>query len=141
MKTRQVILDSIEYQKVLEIRRKVFIEEQSVPEVMEIDQYERECEYFLTFLSEAVSTGRLRVKPPHIKFERIATLKEFRGRGAGRELLTAMQDFAKHNYPSLIPYMHSQLEAVDFYQKLGWIPLGEIFYEASIPHRAMTLPS
>jgi predicted GNAT family N-acyltransferase len=34
--------------------------------------------------------------------------------------------------------MHAQLEAAQFYQKVGWIRVGEVFDEAGIPHVAMT---
>ena len=119
----------------------MFILEQRVPEELEIDQFEKLCDYFLTTLDQPVATGRLRKKDSFIKFERIATLKSYRGQGVGRALVLFMMQYAQVHYPDLVPYMHSQLEAVPFYQKLGWITQGEIFYEANIPHQAMRLPT
>ena len=36
--------------------------------------------------------------------------------------------------------MHAQEEAVAFYEKIGWSPVGGTFYEANIPHRVMIDP-
>jgi predicted GNAT family N-acyltransferase len=140
MKT--IKIDSIlspEYQWALDIRKSVFVIEQNVPQELEVDQYETTSEHFLTTLeSIPAATGRLRIKDNFIKFERIATLKTYRGKGVGKQLMEVMLNYAKSNYPGLQPYMHSQLDAVGFYEKLGWVSVGEVFYEANIPHRAMT---
>ena len=34
-------------------------------------------------------------------------------------------------------YLHAQVSAISFYEKLGFFSQGDIFYEASIPHREM----
>lgn len=131
-------VDLPEYQLALSIRRRVFVEEQNVPEEIEIDEYEKVCIHFLTFHDDLpVATGRLRVKGEFIKFERIATLPEARGKGIGRSLMLQMMKEVAENYPTLIPYMHSQLGASPFYKKLGWRQEGEIFYEAGIAHIRM----
>lgn len=83
------------------------------------------------------ATGRLRVKNKFIKFERIATLNDYRGQGLGKILMEFMLAHAQKNYPTYTPYMHSQMDAVPFYEKLGWKAQGEIFFEANIPHRVM----
>ena len=36
-------------------------------------------------------------------------------------------------------YLHSQMDSKIFYQRLGFIELGQIFYEANIPHIEMIL--
>ncbi|HXH74161.1 MAG TPA: GNAT family N-acetyltransferase [Bacteriovoracaceae bacterium] len=139
MKTIRIDIPSEDYDSVLSIRREVFIAEQNVPEDVEIDETEMDSTYFLTFLNDVpAATGRLRVVGQKIKFERIATLKKFRGQGAARDLMNTMFQYAKENYSTLIPYMHSQADAVGFYEKLGWKKTGESFSEAGIPHHAMT---
>ena len=129
-----------EHAQALQIRRTVFIEEQRVPEEIEIDGYESSCTHFLIYdEDEAVGTSRLRVKEPWIKFERIAVLKKTRGKGVGRELVEKMMDHAKVHFPHLLPMMNSQLSAEGFYRKLGWTSEGEVFYEAGIPHVQMVI--
>ncbi|MFQ5729992.1 MAG: GNAT family N-acetyltransferase, partial [Waddliaceae bacterium] len=87
-----------------------------------------------------VATGRFRVDGPFLKFERIATLPSARGKGVGKALMEAMQVAGYKKYPYHLPFMHSQSNVISFYEKLGWIPLGETFFEAGIPHRMMILP-
>lgn len=131
-----------DYHRALFIRRSVFILEQGVPEEIEIDEYESSSIHFLTVDSNgsAIATGRLRTKDSFIKFERIATLKEFRGMGVGQNLMGEMIRYARENYAGLTPFMHSQSSAVSFYEKLGWVTQGPIFFEAGISHQAMILP-
>jgi predicted GNAT family N-acyltransferase len=139
MQTIDIKFNSLEYLAALEIRKKVFVLEQHVPEELEVDQYEQSAVHFLTTNDgQKVGTGRLRIKDQYIKFERIACLKEFRGTGVGKNLMEFMLHYAQKNYPDLTPYMHSQLEAVTFYEKLGWHSVGNKFYEANILHHAMT---
>lgn len=127
-----------EYKKSLKIREDVFIEEQQIERALELE-FENDCRYFLVSVGDSPAvTGRLRPVGEKIKFERIATLKEFRGKGLGRALMKAMIDYALKNYPDKIPYMHAQLSAAEFYDKAGWTRVGEVFDEADIPHVAMT---
>lgn len=137
---KKIFFNTPEYEQTLSIRREVFINEQKVPESLEIDEFECNSHHFL-LTKDAVpaACGRMRIKNAYIKFERIASLKSFRGLGLGKVLMERMQEFALENYPELTPYMHSQLGAVPFYEKLGWKRDGEIFYEAGIPHLAMKL--
>jgi predicted GNAT family N-acyltransferase len=131
---------SVEYQEALAIRKEVFIIEQRVPADLEIDEFEETAEHFLIFIDEeGASTGRLRIKDSYMKFERIATRKKFRGFGSGTRLMDEMLHHARALYPELQPYMHAQQDAVSFYERLGWKSEGEIFYEAGIPHQAMSL--
>lgn len=116
----KLITVDTDYQEALGIRRKVFIQEQSVPQEIEIDEFEKSAEHFLLVVAGfPAATGRLRVKDKFIKFERIATLKDYRGQGLGKMLMAFMLEYAQKNYPAYTPYMHSQIGAVPFYEKLG----------------------
>ena len=131
--------DSPDYADSFAIRKEVFIGEQKIDPALEIE-FEEESVFFLTKLDQVpAATGRLRVSGDKIKFERIAGRKMFRGSGAARELMNFMLAYAVKNYPDKIPYMHAQTEAAGFYEKLGWKRVGEIFYEADIPHVAMKI--
>lgn len=129
---------SPEYKKSLRIREDVFIDEQQINRELELE-YENDCRYFLVSVGDKPAvTGRLRPVKDQIKFERIATRKEFRGQGLGLVLMKAMTDYAAQNFPGKIPWMHAQMSAAPFYDKAGWTRVGEIFVEADIPHVAMT---
>lgn len=128
-----------EYQQVLKLRREVFIEEQKVPEELEIDQHEKDATYFLLFLNnEAVGTGRYRpYQEQSIKFERILTLKKYRGLGLGKKLLNQMLENSIKDFPGKEPMMYSQTESVGFYEKSGWKIDGPEFIVANIKHYKM----
>jgi len=72
-----------------------------------------------------------------VKFERVAILKELRGKGAGRALMEAMEADASAQYPKHLQLLESQVTALPFYEKLGWVPLGGIYTHEHIPHRWM----
>jgi predicted GNAT family N-acyltransferase len=136
--TRIFDSSSPDYEKSLAIRKEVFIREQEIDPELELE-FENDCLYFLTFLNGApVATGRLREKGDKIKFERVATLRDHRKKGAAAHLMQSMFQEARSRWPQHQPYMHAQLEAAQFYQKVGWIRVGEVFDEAGIPHVAMT---
>lgn len=139
IETKRILFNSPEHQEALKIRKEVFVLEQNVPEELEVDQYEKNCEHFLTTVNGIpAGAGRLRIKDNTIKFERIACLKNYRGTGVGRNLMLKMLEHALTAHSHLTPYMHSQIVAIPFYEKLGWVSEGDVIYEANLAHRAMT---
>ena len=64
---------------------------------------------------------------------RLAVKKEHRNKGLGGVTVNAAIEYtAKSGGSSLV--LHSQLSAKAFYEKLGFIPYGEIEYEEDCPH-------
>lgn len=114
--TLSFLSKSPEYEKSLEIRKEVFIGEQKISPLLEME-HEDESVYFLTSLdSLPAATGRLRIAGDKIKFERIASRRIFRGSGAARELMKEMLGYARIHHPDKNPFMHAQLEAAGFYK-------------------------
>lgn len=68
------------------IRKKVFVEEQGVPEESEIDEYESESIHLIGYDNEQpVATARIRpINETTVKIERVAVIKSHRGQGIGR---------------------------------------------------------
>ncbi len=130
-----------EKEDVLAIRRAVFIGEQNVPEDIEYDDLDKvDAGGVLHFIchvdGKAVGAGRLRVLNDSLKVERVAVLKEFRGWGLGKLIVdTILDECAK--YPGKPIGGHAQLIAREFYEKLGFRAVGEVFEEAGIPHIKM----
>jgi predicted GNAT family N-acyltransferase len=116
------------------IRRSVFIEEQKVPESEEWDDDDAVSVHVLARLNrEPVGTGRLN---PAGKIGRIAVIAGARGRGIGAVILRRLLDEA-HRKGIREPYLHAQLQALPFYEKLGFRSEGGVFDEAGIPHVRM----
>ena len=118
------------------IRRRVFIEEQGVPEALEWEARDAQCDWFLAWVAgQAVGIARL---TPDAFIGRMAVLPEWRRRGVGRALLEAALARARaRGLPAVS--LHAQTHAVGFYARAGFAAEGEVFLEAGIPHRRMTL--
>ncbi len=135
-------------EQALSIRRAVFIEEQGVPEDLEIDEHDRPPAWGKTvehaLLSEdgaAVATGRLLLEGGaghNAHVGRVAVLAGRRRSGRGRELMEALQERARGlGYPGIT--LAAQLHAVGFYERLGYAARGDVFLDAGIEHRWMDL--
>ena len=121
-----------------DIRNQVFVLEQGVDFNIEMDEFDQESTHFLLrYNSKPACVGRLRVIDQKVKFERIATLKKFRGLGLGKKLMVAMEEFAQNSFPQKEMYMHAQESAKSFYESIGWKVCGEEFKEANISHFPM----
>ena len=124
----------LEKDQLSSVRRKVFIDEQQVPEELEWDEFDDSSIHFIaTSKDAAIGTARLK---PDGQIGRMAVLEPYRNQGTGSSLLTLAIDIAtEKRYPKL--YLHAQADAIPFYEKHGFIAEGEIFYEADIPHCSM----
>ena len=118
------------------IRRKVFIDEQHVPEQLEWDEDDDDATHFLARIGNRnVACARLTADG---KIGRMAVLEQYRNQGIGQRLLQQVIAHARDEaYPTL--YMHAQASAMGFYEKAGFTVSGEPFMEAGIPHREMCL--
>jgi len=122
----------------LTLRRRVFIEEQAVPETDEMDGLDAERTHFLArdAHGRALGCACLRGYGAKHKVERVAVLPELRGSGLGRDLMTAIEAHArKLGQRELV--LHAQAAVVVFYEKLGWTSIGPRFDEAGIEHQKM----
>lgn len=125
------------------IRKRVFIQEQGVPEEMELDEYDPAAQHVLAYLnSECIGTARLVTLPGSAgkvgRIGRMAVLPIHRRQGIGRELLCALLDLSKSQGITQIE-LHAQLSAMPFYEQFGFIAQGDIYDEAGIAHRDMIL--
>jgi predicted GNAT family N-acyltransferase len=128
---------SVMYQAALVIRRQVFIEGQNVDPALEIENEDKCTHYLLLLNDQPVGTARWRETEKGIKLERFAILDAYRNKGLGTVLLEkVLQDIRPFGRKV---YLHSQLKAVNYYQRQGFVKTGEIFNEAGIDHYLMVL--
>lgn len=125
-----------------EIRRVVFIEEQSVPAELEWDGLDELAEHFMAISGsgrdeQILGTARMRVVGNSAKAERVAVLASARRLGLGRLLMQAIEARARERSLAKIQ-LNAQVPVVRFYEKLGYQTQGEVFLEAGIEHLAMT---
>ena len=120
------------------IRRRVFIEEQRVPEEIELDADDARAFHVLAILDgDAIGCGRmLEHGDGEVKIGRMAVLPAYRGTGVGREILRFLIRSARERGMRKA-ILHAQLSAEGFYLKEGFTPVGGVFDEAGIAHRKM----
>lgn len=117
------------------IRFAVFVEEQSVPAEIELDEFDAVSLHALAFDASGVAVGTGRLLPDgHIG--RMAVLPRARGAGVGSAMLRALMDAARARGMREV-MLNAQTHAMPFYARFGFAPEGEEFDDAGIPHRAM----
>ena len=120
-----------------EIRRRVFIEEQSVPEALEWDGLDENAVHVLASDNANRPIGCARLLPQG-KIGRMAVLPEWRGRGVGRTMLETLIALARtQGLPEVS--LSAQTHAIPFYEQAGFQSCSEIYDDAGIPHRDMVL--
>ncbi|MFA5468702.1 MAG: GNAT family N-acetyltransferase [Sphaerochaetaceae bacterium] len=123
-----------------EIRRRVFIEEQAVPSEVEQDSNDAlSAHLLLTKGAHPIGTLRIRKTEEGLKLERIALLKEYRGNKLGRLLVIEGVKRARELYQKERIYVHSQVQASNFYASLGFKRGDKYIEEGQRLHVVMTL--
>jgi len=125
--------------QLLAIRRAVFVDEQGVPEALEVDGRDDGAWHLLARDAAGLPVGCVRVLPDaHIG--RLAVLRGSRGQGVGRDLLLAAVRLARRLGMGEL-FLHAQTRARGFYEAAGFIAEGDEFPEAGIAHVLMRLPA
>ena len=70
------------------------------------------------------------------KFRQMAVMEKWQGQGLGRELLQKVEEqLSLEGCENLI--LNARLSAKNFYEKLGYVSVGDEFYEVGLPHFRM----
>jgi predicted GNAT family N-acyltransferase len=121
------------------VRERVFICEHRIPKRVEFDRKDRQAIHMLIcddVSQEPVATGRIL---PSGEIGRIAVIKEHRRQNLDELILKGLLKAARDLSLNEI-YIHSPLEAVDYFVKNGFKPVGGVFMEAGLPKQQMTCP-
>ena len=134
-----------ELREALDVRFRVFVDEQGVPADEEIDGYDATPSgsraLHLLARADGVTAGTARLLldtpasgPAHLG--RVAVLAEWRRHGVGGVLMRRLHDEARaRRYRSI--EISAQVHAIPFYERLGYLVEGPVYLEAGIEHRAM----
>jgi YbgC/YbaW family acyl-CoA thioester hydrolase len=123
------------------LRRRVFIEEQGVPEHEEWDADDTHALHAVVsnLASLALATGRLITQGEpqgQARIGRMAVLRSARGAGVGMQVLQGLLQAAREQGCTRV-MLHAQCSAQAFYACAGFKPEGEVFDEVGIPHQTM----
>jgi diguanylate cyclase (GGDEF)-like protein len=122
------------------IRREVFVEGQGIDPAIDDDGRDPDALHALArVLDQPVGAARARPVPGAWKVERVSVRAPWRGHGVGAALMDALEAHARST-PTPDIYLHAQGPVIEFYRRRGYLPDGEPFVEAGIPHLAMRLP-
>ena len=114
------------------IREDVFVREQGF--VNEFDERDHHCKHIIVFDCHLpVATCRYFYEEGHYVLGRIAVIQSYRHLGIG----TMMVQYVTSHICDGDIILHAQLQAVPFYEKLGFQAYGEIEYEEHCPHTWM----
>ena len=116
------------------IRYEVFVDEQKVPEKLEIDGLDNEAKHVLAFVEGVpIGTGRI-LNDGHIG--RVAVLKDYRSLGIGKSIMKKLIKWAQDMNLEKV-WLSSQWHAHSFYLDLDFVCVGDIYKEAGIDHIKM----
>jgi predicted GNAT family N-acyltransferase len=131
-----------EIERAFAIRRRVFVEEQGVSELLEFDGFDGEaCHLLASVDGEPAGTLRIRLLEGGrvAKIERVAVLVAQRRHRVGHALLVAALDLVRAQGASEAR-VHAQTVVQAFYAGLGFVAVGREFEEDGIAHIAMRMP-
>ncbi len=122
------------------LRHTVFVEEQGVPIEEEIDLMDEVATHMLATLN-GVPTGTARVlfDGETAKIGRVCVLPQGRGTGLGAGLIEQGIAIARQRSGVTRVKLAAQVDALGFYEKLGFEAYGPVFDDAGIDHRDMVL--
>lgn len=124
-----------EFFTLMKIRATVFMHEQHVDPLIEIDDQDALCQQFVLYNDHNTIIGTCRVIEVGHSWHigRIAIIKEERNKQYGRSLLTQLEKIAIHNKIERIE-LGAQLQAKAFYEKCAFSAFGDTYMEANIEH-------
>jgi predicted GNAT family N-acyltransferase len=126
--------DSPMLRDALDLRRKVFVEEQGVPPELEVDDEDGAAVHLVAIIGERV-VATLRITPMESadRIGRVAVQRELRHKGIGGRIVEhATRLILEKGERDAV--LHAQVQTVDFYRRLGYREEGEIEMDAGIPH-------
>lgn len=125
-----------DFASIRRVRETVFIDEQRVPRELEFDARDPLCRHVLAFDGTApVGTGRLDLDYGG-KVGRVAVVATHRRDGVGTAVMQRLHAIARERKQARL-WCHAQLTAVPFYERLGYVRVGDVFVEAGIDHVRM----
>lgn len=125
--------------RAVEIRMEVFVREQAVPAELEVDEYDDVARHWLVYQDgQPAGTARAVEREGDWKIGRVAVRAARRGSGIGAAVMKAIAEEARAaGVKKLV--LESQVHAIPFYERLGYVAEGPEYLDCGIPHRKMSL--
>ena len=127
----------------MQVRVEVFVQEQRIPMEMEQDPADEHSLHAVAYnrLGQPVATGRLLPSQNgSARIGRMAVKRLLRGSHLGRQVLCTLVQAARERGDKDVT-LHAQRAAEAFYARAGFVPQGDGFEEAGLPHIEMVRPT
>jgi predicted GNAT family N-acyltransferase len=122
------------------LRFEVFVDEQDVPVEEEIDALDDVATHLLaTQDGQPIGTARIVFDGATAKIGRVCVTKAGRGTGLGKALIEKAVHIARDTPGVTRAKLGAQVQALGFYEKLGFAAFGPVYDDAGINHRDMAL--
>lgn len=119
-----------------DVRERVFICEHRIPRTIEFDRKDRKAFHVLVcddMTQEPIATGRIL---PSGEIGRIAVVMSYRKRKLDKVVIESLLKIAKELALEEV-FIYSPLDAVDYFRKNLFYPVGSVFMEAGLPKQQM----
>lgn len=121
---------------IINIRTAVFVEEQSFKD--EFDELDKNCSHIVLYdNNNPIATCRYFLKNGIYHIGRVAILKEYRGKHLGNEIMNIAEQEIKNEGGKKIE-VSAQIRVKEFYEKLGYKEVGDIYFDEYCEHITMT---
>ncbi|MFJ5231679.1 GNAT family N-acetyltransferase [Kitasatospora sp. NPDC088391] len=130
------------------VRHEVFVVEQDVPPELEYDDLDATSLHLLAVGPDGAALGTARLisgaealavtggVEGRVLLGRLAVVKAARGTGLGVRLVRAVEELGRGRGAREVE-LHAQVQALGFYERLGYAAEGPVYDDAGIPHRTM----
>lgn len=130
------IYDKVHSDEIM-IRKTVFEDEQGfIDEFDEIDENDKTKHVVLYKDSVPIATCRFFKVNDEYKIGRIAVVKEYRGQGIGRIIVSCAEEKV-YELGGRELCLSSQVRVQGFYEKLGYVAEGDVYMDEMCPHIKM----
>ncbi|OUS25496.1 hypothetical protein A9Q98_12205 [Thalassotalea sp. 42_200_T64] len=126
-------------QQLKSVREKVFVCERRIPYDVEFDSHDRQAHHVLVIdedTHEPIATGRITNQG---EISRICVVISKRKSPVGKEVIDTLVNIARLNHLKAV-YINSSLDAVGYFAKHNFNPVGAVFMEAGMPRQRMACP-
>ena len=151
----EIVKSQEDLDSILDLRSAVFIDEQLVPEEEEIDDLDslksivddKVIHLIAKENNKIIATARMFVedrsiisssRETHLHVGRVAVRYDARKTGVGRLLMNKCHQVAAQRGYSMLT-LSAQLQALGFYERLGYQARGKIYLDAGIEHLDMDI--
>ena len=120
---------------IIGIRTAIFVEEQGFKD--EFDEIDKTCSHIVLYDNEKpIATCRYFSQNGVYHIGRVAIIKEYRGKHLGNEIMRIAEQEIKNEGGKNIE-VSAQYRVKEFYKKLGYKEIGDIFYDEYCKHITM----